>query len=132
MNTNQIKEQIVTRIAAASEEVSAAVVSELATAEINRRTSMITASVKFIGKMEQKLAELEVGDVVTYNKAGDKEAKYSETVFNQIKDLKEKIAKAYEASDMALKENNEEAYKNLAEVMTSTERHFSVIFNYRS
>ena len=69
MKTNQIKEQIVTRISGASEQVSSAVIDQLATAEINRRTKIIADTVKLIGKMEQKQAELEVGDVVTFSKS---------------------------------------------------------------
>lgn len=119
MKTNQIKEQIVTRISGASEQVSSAVINQLATAEIEKRTKIIADSVMLIGKMEQKQTELEVGDLVTYSKAGEKDVKYSEATFNKINLLKENIAKAYEACDMALKENNEDAYRNLTKVMKS-------------
>lgn len=119
MKTNQIKEQIVARISGASEQVSAAVIDQLATGEINLRTKIIANSVKLIGKMEQKQTELEVGDLVTFSKSGEKDVKYYEATFNKINLLKENIAKAYEACDMALKENNEDAYRNLTKVMKS-------------
>lgn len=117
MKTNQIKEQIVTRISGASEQVSSAVIEQLATAEIDRRTKIMADTVKLIGKMEKKQAKLEVGDVVTFSKSGEKEVKYSEPVFNEIKEVKQNIAKAYEAADVALKENTEAAYENLVTVM---------------
>jgi len=117
MKTNEIKEQIVTRISGASEQVSAAVINQLATVEIEKRTKIITDTVMLIGKMEQKQTELEIGDVVTFSKSGEKDVKYSEATFKKINILKENIAKAYEACDMALKENNEDAYKNLTKVM---------------
>ena len=117
MKTNEIKDKIVAKIAGASEEVSMSVINELATAEITKRTKLITDTVLLVNRMEQKLTELEIGDLVSYSKSGDKEVKYSETVFNKINTLKQNIAKAYEASDMALKENNEDAYKNLIDVM---------------
>lgn len=117
MKTNEIKEKIVAKIAGASGEVSAAVINELATAEITKRTKIITDSVMLIGKMEKKQTELEAGDIVTFSKSGEKDVKYSEATFNKINLLKENIAKAYEACDMALKENNEDAYRNLTTVM---------------
>lgn len=124
MKTNEIKEKIVSKIAGASEEVSSAVISQLATAEIDRRTKIMADTIKLIGKMEQKQAELEVGDVVTFSKSGEKEVKYSEPVFNEIKEVKQNIAKAFEAADMALKENTEASYENLVIVMKEFYRYY--------
>ena len=124
MKTNEIKEKIVSKIAGASEEVSSAVISQLATAEIDRRTKIMADTIKLIGKMEQKQAELEVGDVVTFSKWGEKEVKYSEPVFNEIKEVKQNIAKAFEAADMALKENTEASYENLVIVMKEFYRYY--------
>lgn len=67
--------------------------------------------------MERKLANLEVCDLVTYNKEGEKKEEYSESRFNSIKELKEVIAKVYEASDNALKDNNEEVFEKLQQLI---------------
>lgn len=117
MKTTDIKTKIAERISNSSEEVSTTVVNELANIEIARRTSIITESVRVIEKMEKKQANLEVADVVTFDKDGVKQEVYSEQRFNQIKEIKESIAKIYEASDNALKENNEEVFQKLQEVL---------------
>lgn len=117
MKTTDIKSKIAERISSSSEQVSNSVIDEIANIEIARRTNMVTESVKLIEKFEQKLARLEVADVVTYDKAGTKQESYSEKRFNDIKELKESIAKVYDASDNALKDNNEEVFDKLDEVM---------------
>lgn len=110
MKTTDIKTKIAERISNSSEEVSATVVNELASIEIKRRTDLVSESVRLVQRMEAKLGLLEVCDLVTYNKDGEKKEEYSENRFNAIKELKEKITKLYDASDNALKENNEEVF----------------------
>ena len=124
MKTTEIKTKIAERISNSSEEVSTTVVNELANIEIARRTSIITESVRVIEKMEKKQANLEVADVVTFDKDGVKQDVYSEQRFNQIKEIKESIAKVYEASDNALKENNEEVFQKLQEVLREESNKF--------
>lgn len=124
MKTTEIKTKIAERISNSSEEVSTTVVNELANIEIARRTSIITESVRVIEKMEKKQANLEVADVVTFDKDGVKQEVYSEQRFNQIKEIKESIAKVYEASDNALKENNEEVFQKLQEVLREESNKF--------
>ncbi len=72
MKTKEIKTKIAERISNSSEEVSTTVVNELANIEIARRTNIITESVRVIEKMEKKQADLEVADVVTFDKDGVK------------------------------------------------------------
>lgn len=124
MKTTDIKTKIAEKISNSSEEVSTTVVNELANIEIARRTSIITESVRVIEKMEKKQANLEVADVVTFDKDGVKQEVYSEQRFNQIKEIKESIAKIYEASDNALKENNEEVFQKLQEVLCEESHKF--------
>lgn len=124
MKTTEIKTKIAERISNSSEEVSTTVVNELANIEIARRTSIITESVRVIEKMEKKQADLEVADVVTFDKDGVKQEVYSEQRFNQIKEIKESIAKIYQASDNALKENNEEVFQKLQEVLRDESHKF--------
>ncbi len=124
MKTTDIKTKIAEKISNSSEEVSTTVVNELANIEIARRTSIITESVRVIEKMEKKQANLEVADVVTFDKDGVKQEVYSEQRFNQIKEIKESIAKIYEASDNALKENNEEVFQKLQEVLREESHKF--------
>jgi Flp pilus assembly CpaE family ATPase len=124
MKTTEIKTKIAERISNSSEEVSNTVVNELANIEIARRTSIITESVRVIEKMEKKQADLEVADVVTFDKDGVKQEVYSEQRFNQIKEIKESIAKIYQASDNALKENNEEVFQKLQEVLREESNKF--------
>lgn len=117
MKTTDIKTKIAEKISSASEEVSNSVINEFANIEITRRTNLVSESIKLVQKMERQLANLEVCDLVSYNKDGDKKEEYSERRFNDIKELKEKIAKVYEASDNALKENNEEVFEKLQQVI---------------
>lgn len=124
MKTTEIKTKIAERISNSSEEVSTTVVNELANIEIARRTSIITESVRVIEKMEKKQADLEVADVVTFDKDGVKQEVYSENRFNQIKEIKESIAKIYEASDNALTENNEEVFQKLQDVLREESHKF--------
>lgn len=118
MKTTDIKTKIAEKISNSSEEVSSTVVNEIANIEIVRRTKIITDSVGLLEKMERKLANLEIADVVTYDKNGIKQEAFSEKRFNDIKELKESIAKVYEASDSALKENNEEVFQVLSNVLS--------------
>jgi hypothetical protein len=110
MKTTDIKTKIAEKISSASEEVSNSVINEFASIEIKRRTDLVSESVRLVQRMERKLELLEVCDLVTYNKEGEKKEEYSENRFNSIKELKEKIAKLYDASDNALKDNNEEVF----------------------
>lgn len=117
MKTTDIKTKIAEKISGASEQVSNSVIDEMANIEIARRTNMVTESVKLIEKLERNLANLEVADVVTYGKDGEKSEAYSESRFNSIKEMKKSIAKVYEASDNALSKNNEEVFLELEKLI---------------
>jgi hypothetical protein len=117
MKTTDIKTKIAEKISSASEEVSNSVINEFANIEISRRTNLVSQSIKLVQKMETKLANLEVCDLITYGKEGEKKEEYSEGRFNSIKELKERISKMYEASDNALKDNNEEVFEKLEQVI---------------
>lgn len=120
MKTTEITKKIAEKISGASEQVSNSVIDELANIEIARRTALISESVKLIAKMENKLQLLEVCDVVNYDKNGVKQESYSETRFTKVKELKEGIAKVYDASDEALKLNNEEVFEELKKVINAS------------
>lgn len=117
MKTTDIKTKIAEKISSASEEVSNSVINEFANIEISRRTNLVSKSIKLVQVMEQKLSKLEVCDLITYGKEGDKKEEYSENRFNSIKELKERISKMYEASDNALKDNNEDVFEKLEQVI---------------
>lgn len=120
MKTTEITKKIAEKISGASKQVSDSVIDELANIEIAKRTAWISESVKLIAKMENKLQILEVCDVVTYDKNGVKQESYSETRFTKVKELKEGITKVYDASDNALKLNNEEVFEELKMVINSS------------
>lgn len=120
MKTNEITKKIAEKISAASEQVSNSVIDELANIEIAKRTALVSESVKLIAKMENKLQLLEVCDVVTYDKDGVKQESYSETRFIKVKELKEGIVTVYNASDEALKLNNEDAFDKLKMVINKS------------
>ena len=113
MKTTDITKKIAEKISGASEQVSNSVIAEIANVEIERRTKLISQSIKCVQNWEQFLVLLNVPDVITYDKDGVKQESYSEKRFNCIKDLKENIAKLTDASDEALKENNEAVFSEL-------------------
>lgn len=113
MKTTDITKKIAEKISGASEQVSNSVIAEIANVEIERRTKLISQSIKCVQNWEQSLVLLNVPDVITYDKDGVKQESYSEKRFNCIKDLKENIAKLTDASDEALKENNEAVFSEL-------------------
>jgi hypothetical protein len=120
MKTTDITKKIAERISGASEQVSNSVIDELASIEIAKRTKLVSESVKLIEQLENKLQLLEVCDVVTYDKDGVKQESYSETRFVKVKELKEGIAKVYDASDEALTLNNEDVFGKLQTVIDSS------------
>lgn len=113
MKTTDITKKIAEKISGASEQVSNSVIAEIANIEIERRTKLISQSIKCVQNWGQNLVLLNVPDVITYDKDGVKQESYSEKRFNCIKDLKENIAKLTHASDEALKENNEAVFSEL-------------------
>lgn len=122
MKTKEIKSKIQDTLGASGEKVASNVVSELAEKVIKARTEVLMRGLSVIEKLEFQKTKADVPDAISYSKEGEKIENFTPKRHQLRIDIQKAIDTVTEACDKAIAENNDEAYKFAAKVISENER----------
>jgi hypothetical protein len=113
-----IQEAVAEKVVKNGQNVATIVIDKLAEIEIQKRVDIITKSVLKEDQLEKDLKKINKNDIIQYQHVGNQPMEaMSKTRWDEIKKMKEKIAKLQQSIEFALVQNSLEAYNKLTETL---------------